>query len=147
MPCTARKMPTMTTPMFRTSTVCRVPDGARVMIAIALSFHDLGGDLLEQRMDSTRKAQELARQGERSRFGLRRVEVPEHGELGIVDPGAIAEGSPQMARLAHRDDRVFAVVEQDDEGSVDVPDVRRRRHRGELLLQGERQMPHSVLRL
>jgi hypothetical protein len=46
--------------------------------------------------------------------------MPEHRELGVAHPAIASECVPQAARLAHRDHRVVAVMQQHDQRGADV---------------------------
>jgi hypothetical protein len=57
----------------------------------------------EKRIDSAGEARKLARQREGRRLALRRVQVPEHGELRVAQAATPGERVPQAPRLADRD--------------------------------------------
>jgi hypothetical protein len=105
------------------------------------------GDAPEEREHSTPEADELARQRERRRVALRRVEVLEHGELGVADVAAAGERVPQTSGLTDRDHGVVAVVQQHDKRRAQVGQVGRRGEGRESLPQGVRQAPQSVFGL
>jgi len=65
--------------------------------------------------------------------------VTEHRELGVTHPAPPGERVPQAPRLAHRNYRVVAIVQQHDERRVQVRQVMQRRQCGKALLERDGQ--------
>jgi len=68
-------------------------------------------------------------------------------ELRVMHAAPAGERRAQRPRLAHRDDRIAPIVEEHDQGGMNISQVCQRRHGCQAVLQRLGQTPQTGLRL
>ena len=76
-----------------------------------------------------KKLPELLHELKQWQLPFGRIQMLEHGELGIMHPGTSRERRPEVPRLTDRDYQVVAIVTEDDERGMNIPQVAQRRER------------------